>query len=74
MRLTEEAKESMRGAVRSESLRLDMEYLREQRANPFMVNGEVDTDRVIEFLQFYNEFMNHPRKENWEFIERNMKL
>ena len=73
MRLTEEAKEGMREEARSESLRRDMEYLREHRANPFLVNGTVDTDKVLEFLQFYNEFMNHPRKENWEFIERNMK-
>ena len=47
---------------------------REHHANSFVVNGAVDTDRVLEFLQFYNEFMNHPLKETREFIERNMKL
>jgi hypothetical protein len=74
MMLTEEEKRSMLEESRSESLRRDMEYLHEHRANPFMVNGKVDTDKVLEFLQFYNEFLNHPVKENWEFIERDMKL
>ena len=74
MNLTEDAKESMREDARSESLRQEMHFLREHHANSFMVNGAVDTDRVLEFLQFYNEFMNHPLKETREFIERNMKL
>lgn len=39
-----------------------------------MVNGEVECDRVIEFLTQYNEFLGHPRKERTPFTERNMKL
>lgn len=74
MRLAEKAKLSMLEDSRSESLRNDMAYLRELNSGSFMVNGEVDTDRVIEFLQFYNEFLNHPVKEGLEFIERDMKL
>ncbi len=74
MKLSEEARESMREEARSESLRQEMHYLREQRANTFLVNGKVDRDRVLEFLQFYNEFMNHPVKDHREFIERNIKL
>ena len=74
MKLTEEEKQGMLEESRSESLREDMAHLRELNAGSFIVNGEVDTDRVIEFLQFYNEFLNHPVKVEWEFIERNMKL
>ena len=74
MRLTEEAKRSMLEESRSESLRNDMAYLRELTAGSFMLNGEVDADRMVEFLQFYNEFLNHPVKEDREFIERDMKL
>jgi hypothetical protein len=58
----------------SESLRKDMQRVAANRLNPFLVEGEVDADRVIEFLTQYNEFMGHPIKPSRPFIETNMKL
>lgn len=74
MRLSEEERAELLELSRSESLRKDMMTVAENRHNPFMVDGEVDVDRVVEFLTQYNEFLNHPRKPFRPFIEKNMKL
>lgn len=74
MPFTEQEKTELKAFAASESMRMDSERLRATRHNPFMVNGIVDCDRVIEFLTEYNEFLNHPMKPHRKFIERNMKL
>jgi hypothetical protein len=74
MELTDEEKAELRALARSESMRADSELLRATRHNPFIVNGEVDCDRVMEFLTEYNEFLGHPRKVRQPFIEKDMKL
>jgi hypothetical protein len=74
MPFTDEEKAELRAFAASESMRADSERLRATRHNPFMVDGTVDCDRVIEFLTEYNEFLNHPRKLHRKFIEKNMKL
>ena len=74
MRLTEQEKAELRTFAASESMRADSERMRAFRLNPFMVDGKVDCDRVMEFLTDYNEFLNHPMKPRREFIEKNMKL
>jgi hypothetical protein len=74
MPLSDEEKEELRALAASGSMRADAGQLRATRHNPFIVNGEVDCDRVTEFLTAYNEFLNHPVKPRREFIERNMKL
>jgi hypothetical protein len=38
------------------------------------VDGEVDGDRVIEFLDQYNAMLGHPVKPAAAFLETNMKL
>ncbi len=74
MTLSDDEKEELRALAASGSLRADTGLLRATRHNPFIVNGEVDCDRVMEFLAEYNEFLNHPVKPCRQFIERNMKL
>jgi hypothetical protein len=74
MQINEQEKSELRALAESESMRADSERLRATRPNPFVVDGKVDCDRVLEFLTEYNEFMNHPMKPHWVFIEKNMKL
>jgi hypothetical protein len=73
-RLTEEDRAEMLALSQSESLRSDARKVADGRHNPFMVNGEVNLERVVEFLTQYNEFLNHPVKPFRPWIEKNMKL
>jgi hypothetical protein len=58
----------------AESLTLDMRHLREGRHNPCVKNGKVDVDRYIDFLNEYNEFINHQPKPFKPIKDRIMKL
>jgi hypothetical protein len=55
-------------------MRTDELTVAANRHNPFLVDGEVSADHVIDFLTQYNEFLNHPIKPLRPFIELNMKL
>ena len=74
MPFSDQEKTELRAVAASESMRADSERLRATRHNPFMVDGMVNCDRVIDFLTEYNEFLNHPMKPRRNFIEKNMKL
>jgi hypothetical protein len=74
MRLSEEEKTELRALAKSATMLNDSELLRATRHNPFMVNGVIDCDKVIEFLTEYNEFMGHRRKSRRQFLEKDMKL
>lgn len=58
MVLSEKEMEELRSLAKSSSLRDDMRHVARNRHNPIMVNGKVDLDRLIEFLDQYNEFVN----------------
>lgn len=73
-RISEKDRAEMKALAKSESLREDMATVSASRHNPFLVNGEVDADLVVEWLTQYNEFMGHPIKPFSPFIEKNMKL
>lgn len=75
MRLTDEERAELLELSHSQSLRDDMARVAATRHNPFVdENGEVDADRVVDFLTQYNEFLNHAGKPRQPFIEKNMKL
>jgi hypothetical protein len=74
MPLTDEEKAELRVLAASDSMRADAELLRATRFNPFIINGKVDCDGVIDFLTEYNEFLGHPQKRSRLFVERVMKL
>jgi hypothetical protein len=74
MGFSEQEKEELRSVASSASMRADSRRLRAGRINPFIMHGNVDSDRVVEFLTEYNEFLNNPMKPRWIFIEENMKL
>ena len=58
-----EIEEPEHSAVREPgSLRDDMRRLAENRHNPFLKDGKVDIDRYVDFLNAYNEFINHMPK------------
>ena len=46
----------------SQAFKEDMRYLKENRHNPFIKDGEIDIDTLMEFLTITNEFYNHPQK------------
>jgi len=58
----------------SGSLRDDMRHLAENRHNPFLKDGKVDIDRYVDFLNAYNEFINHMPKPFKPMKEKIMKL
>lgn len=74
MKLSVEAEKELLELGNSETLRNDMEMLSSQWQTPFIKNGEVDMDAYIEFVQQFNEFINHEPKPFKPMIDRDMKL
>ncbi len=64
----------LRDMARSASLRNDMRLLRSTRHNPALVDGRMDLDRLIVFLDDYNEFINHEPRPFAPIVERDMKM
>jgi uncharacterized protein YjgD (DUF1641 family) len=63
--LNKEEKEELLKIAKSSSLREDMEYLLKNRHNPVVIEGEIDLNRLVEFLTEFNEFINHePNLQN----------
>ena len=72
MRLTDEEKTELRALASAPELKADMVRLRNSHRDDFVVDGEVDSERVTEALTAYSEFVGErPRRV---FIERVMKL
>ncbi len=74
MALSEKEKDELRILAKSASLRDDMRHVALNRHNPIVVNGEVDMDLLIEFLDQYNAFINHEPKPFKPMIDKIMKL
>jgi hypothetical protein len=72
--LSEKEKQEWTVLAESTSLRDDMRRLSESRHNPFLKDGRVDIDKYIDFLNEYNEFINHTPKPFKPMIDRIMKL
>ncbi|MBI5056792.1 MAG: hypothetical protein HZB61_09280 [Nitrospirae bacterium] len=72
--ISESEKYEMLRLAGSSSLREDMQYLSSHRHNPVLIDGRVDMDRLIEFLNGFNEFINHEPKPFKPMIDKNMKL
>lgn len=68
--LRKEEKKEYASITGSVSLRNDMKHVAENRHNPFIEDGKVDTDKFIDFLNSYNEFINHMPKPFKPIIER----
>ena len=55
-------------------LREDSKYLSANRHNPFLKEGEVDIDKLIEFQNAFNELINHQQKPFKPIIDNRMRL
>ena len=44
------------------------------RHNPFLVNGVVDLNKFVDFLNDYNESINHVRRPFRKIIAKDMRL
>ncbi len=74
MGFTELEKAELLAVASSATMKADSLRLRDERINPFIKDGIVDCDRVIEFLTEFNEFLGHPANKRWSFVEKQMKL
>jgi hypothetical protein len=74
MTLSPEAEREFRELAESDAFRKDMETVRANRHNPFVRNGVVDVDAYLEFVQQYNEFINHEPKPFKPMIDKDMRL
>ncbi len=74
MKLSEEEKEELRASAQSTELRDDLMQVAQNRFNSLLVNGQVDMDRLLTFLDEYNAFFGHRRKPFCPMIDKNMRL
>jgi hypothetical protein len=72
--MTENEKQECMELSKSESIRDDMRRLVANRHDPFLKDGKVDLDRYIDFLNTFNEFINHMPKPFKPIQDRIMKL
>jgi hypothetical protein len=52
----------------------DLKKVQRNRHNPVIINGEVDMDRLLIFLNDCNLFFNHQRKPFRRIIDKDMRL
>lgn len=74
MAISENEKKEFLRLADSKSLKEDMRYLSEHRHNPVILDGEVDIDRWVLFLNEFNEFINHEPKPFKPMIDKDMRL
>ena len=68
--LSKKEKQEYASITGSVSLRNDMRHMAENRHNPFIEDGKVNIDKYINFLNTYNEFINHMPKPFKPMIEK----
>ncbi|MBI4843633.1 MAG: hypothetical protein HY809_04830 [Nitrospirae bacterium] len=73
-RISEETAKELLELAKSESFRKDMKTIASKWRTPFIKDGEVDFDAYIEFVQQFNEFINHEPKPFKPMMEKEMKL
>jgi hypothetical protein len=74
MKLSENAKKELFELSQSLSFKKDMDRITTTRYNPFFSDGKVNADAYIEFVNQFNEFINHSPKPFKPMIEKEMKL
>lgn len=74
MKISQKTENEMVALARSESFRNDMEILSMRDKSPFIKGGMVDVDAYIEFVNMFNQFINHEPKPFEPMVEKEMKL
>ncbi len=72
--LNDEQKKELLAFAKSSKLRQDLRQVSKNRHNPFIVNGNVDLDCLLTFLNEYNYFINHTPKPFRKIIDRDVRL
>jgi len=72
--LDEEEKKELLRLAGSSSLSEDMRILAANRHNPLLIEGTISPERLLEFLNQFNEFINHQPKPFKPIIEKDMRL
>ncbi|MFN3551227.1 MAG: hypothetical protein ACK4WJ_05425 [Endomicrobiia bacterium] len=70
VKLTESEKREFKSIAESKKLREDLRKISTNRHNPFFINGEVDIDNFLNFLNEYNQFINHTPKPFKKILAR----
>lgn len=74
MNISKKLQKEMLELAHSDTLKKDMEIISLQKYNPFIKNGIVDVDAYIEFVNQYNEFINHKPKPFTQMVDIDMRL
>lgn len=74
MKVSEKAEKELVEFAVSTEFRRDMEMLRVISQSPFVKDGRIDVDAYLEFVQQFNEFINHQPKPLKPMIDKVMKL
>ncbi|MFH1779142.1 MAG: hypothetical protein ABH847_03810 [Candidatus Omnitrophota bacterium] len=72
--LSNEEKQELLKVAKSAKIKADFRKLSKNRINPFIINGDVDMDLLVEFLTECNAFINHTPKPFRKIIDRDMRL
>ncbi len=73
-KLTKEEKKEIKTLAKLKKLKEDLRKILNQRYNPFVINGEVDIDKFLDFLNEYNQFINHTPKPFKKILTKKNKL
>lgn len=72
--LSAQDKKELLEMAHSAQIREDFRIMAGNRHNPFLVNGVVDLDKFIDFLNDYNEFINHASRPFRKIRDKKMLL
>lgn len=72
--LNQEDKRDLLEMAHSTQIREDYRKMEQHRHNPFLVNGRVDLDKFIDFLNEYNDFFGHKKRQFNKIIDKDMRL
>lgn len=72
--IDEHAKAELLRLASSRSLKEDMRHLSLHRHNPLIEDDQISIDRLLEFLNGFNEFINHEPKPFKPMLDRDMRL
>ena len=74
VKISKKSKKELINASKSSSLKRDMQKVSANSSNPFVKDGKPNVDAYIEFVNQFNEFINHAFKPFKPLIEKDMKL
>lgn len=73
-RLSEKDKKELLEMAASQPLRDDFRIIARNRFNPFVVQGSVDLEKYISFLNDYSEFLHHRGRPFQRITTRDMRM